>query len=229
MKAKLPWLCVVLMTVWGDVALAEQPGGDPIHSLLIPPEVLMQHRAELRLTDEQVEQMRTRLEKARPEMREVQQRANKAMGRLAELLSADRVDEGAALKQLDKVLTIEKDQKLLHLRIMIQIRNELTAEQRQAAAKIGPTATSNKGLEQRLKAKLSRIEKEMQSRAEAGRPTLDAVGLMQKFQELMQNGQVREAEALLDRVTTALGLDKAGDGASKPRPGRRSPTADLKR
>jgi hypothetical protein len=206
--------------VCGRIALAEQPGGDPIHSLLISPDVLIHHRAEIGLSDKQVQQIRTRLEKVGRQVQEVQERANDAMGRLAELLSADRVDEEAALNQLNEVLAMEKDQKRLQLRIMIQIRNELTPQQRQVAAKIGRTVTSNEGLEQRLKAKLSRIEHVVQTRAEAGRPPFDAVGLMQKFPELMQNGQVRKAEALLDRVITMLGLNNTEKGVNEQRPGQ---------
>ena len=50
--------------------------------------------------------------------------------------------------------------------------------------------------------------------AETGDPPFDAVGLMQKFPELMQNGQVQQAEALLDRVSKMLGLEKAGGGTT---------------
>lgn len=212
MKTKFRCLCITLITAWAGMAMAD----DPIHALLFPPELLIQHRAQIGLTDQQVEQIRGRLEEAGPKVQEHQIRLNKAMGRLAELLSAEKVDEDTTLKQLDEVLAIEKHLKTAHLRIMIQIRNELTAQQRQVATQIRRTSQSNEGLEQRLKAKLARIEQEVQARAQAGQPPFDAVGLMQKFPELMQNGQVNEAEALLDRVIAILGLEK-GDDAEKQR------------
>jgi hypothetical protein len=140
------------------------------------------------------------------------------MGQLAELLSAEKVDEEAALKQLDEVLAVEKDQKQLHLRLMIQIRNELNPEQRKIAATIDRGPQSTDGLEQRLQAKLARIEKEVQRRAEAGQPPFDVVGLMQKFPELMQHGQVKEAEALLDRVSAMLGLNLPERAPGTPQP-----------
>jgi len=218
MKLKFRWLCVLLMTMCANMALAESPADNPVQALLFSPEVLIHHRQEIGLSDEQVERIHARLEEAGPGAQEQQMRVNKAMGQLAELLSAEKVDEEAALKQLDEVLVIEKEQKQLHLRLMIQIRNELNPEQRKIAATINRSPQSTAGLEQRLQAKVARIEKEVQRRAEAGQPPFDVVGLMQKFPELMQNGQVEEAEALLDRVSAMLGLNRPERAPGKPQP-----------
>ncbi|HIE99902.1 MAG: CotH kinase family protein [Fuerstiella sp.] len=205
---KCQWLCVSLLTVCGSIVEAQQQQyGDPLQDLLISPEVLIHHQTEIGLPDRQVEQIRALLEKVGPKIHELQQRANSSMGRLAQLLSADKVDAEAAVRQLDQFLAIEKEQRLHHLRIMIQIRNELTPTQRKAALKFGQVRISEAGLEQRLKAKLNRVETELQSRAKTGPPPSDAVGLMQKFPVLMQNGQTREAELVLDRVIGTLGLD----------------------
>ncbi len=213
MIPKLPWLGVALLAACFSVAWAQGPAqgpaDGPLHTLLIPPEVLLQQREAIGLTDKQVDQIRARVEVVGPKVQEHQARLGAAMGRLAELLSAEKVDEDAALKQLDQVLAIEKDMKQLHLRILIELRNELTAEQRRAAARIAQNPKPAEGLEQRLQAKIARIEKEVQSRAQAGQSPFDVVGLMQKFPELMQNGQVREAEAVLDRAIKMLGLEGA--------------------
>ena len=140
------------------------------------------------------------------------------MGKLAKLLAASNVDEEAALKQLDEVLALEKTVKHIHLRVMIQIRNELSAEQQKIAAKIKRRPQRTKGLEQRLKAKIARIEKEVQSRAQAGKPPRDVIELMQQLSGLMQKGQVKEAEALLDRVIKLLGLKNKDKSTDKPEP-----------
>ena len=212
--------CVVFIMACISVAAADEPVYDPIHALLFPPEVLIQHRKQLGLTDEQMQRIRGRLEELGPKVQEWQSRLNRAVGRLAELLSADTVDEEIALKQLDEVLTREKGLKRMHLRIMIQIRNELKPEQRKIAAMLKRTPQSNEDVEQRLKAKISRIENRVRSLADSGQPPFDAIGLMQKFPELMENGQVNEAEALLDRVLTTLGLERAPGARDRNRPGR---------
>jgi len=216
MNSTFSSLCVASMILFAGMAMADHPVDDPVRAMLLPPEVLIQHREEIGLTDKQVEQIRARVETMGPRAQEHQMRLSMAMGKLAELLAADSIDEETALKQLDEILAIEKDLKHLHLRLMIHLRNELTAKQRQAAAKIQRTSKPPEGLEQRLHAKLSRIEKEVQSRAEAGRPPFEVGELMQKFPKLMQNGQVNEAEALLDRAITMLGVDLT-DGVSTER------------
>jgi Spy/CpxP family protein refolding chaperone len=218
MKSKLRWLCLVLVMLGADMVLADSPTNDPVHALLFPPEVLIQHRQEIGLTDAQVKRIQALAKEAGPQAQERQTRVNAAMGRLVQLLSAEKVDEAAALKRLEEVLSAEKDVKRLHLRLMIQIRNELSPQQRKVAATMTRGAQRTEGLEQRLQAKLARIEKEVQRRANAGQPPFDVVGLMQKFPELMEGGQVKEAESLLDRVMAMLGIDHA-DGvpnAKKP-------------
>jgi Spy/CpxP family protein refolding chaperone len=218
MIMKYQWLSLVLMMVCIKTSLAEQPAGDTIQNLLISPEVLIQRRAEIALTDEQVQQIQIRLENVRRQMQELQERANTATGHLATLLSSDKVDEDAALKQLDDIVAIERDQKRLNLALMIQLRNELTPEQRQAAAKFGHSPISNDALERRLKAKLSQIERAVQVRAEQGRPPFEALGLMQTFPEWMQQGRVPEAESLLDRAILILGQEKPNQGANPQAP-----------
>ncbi len=218
MKSKLQWCCLVLLAACAGIASAQSQGTDPIQSLLFPPDVLIQHREKIGLTDEQVARIQSLAQELGPQTQGQQDRINKAMGRLAELLSAETVDEEAAMKQLEDVLSIEKEVKQLHLRLMIQIRNELNPQQRKVAAAISRNAQPAEGLEQRLQAKLKRVEDEVQRRASAGQPPFEVVGLMQKFPELMQGGQVQEAEALLDRVLAALGKDRADAGANKPQP-----------
>ncbi len=212
---KAHWICILSLSVC-SYAGAQQPGGDPLKRLLIAPEIVVHRGTEIGLSKEQVTDFRRRLEEAGRQVQQVQRRSNQAMGRLAELLSADKVDEEAAVKQLDQLLNLEKEHKHIHLRVMIQIRNDLTPEQRQAAMKLAQAAKTNGGLEQRLKAKLSQIEHVVQERSAAGQPPFDAVGLMQKFPELMQKGQVDQAEALLDRVVAMLGGNKQQQAGRGP-------------
>ena len=99
------------------------------------------------------------------------------------------------------------------MRLLIRIRNELTAHQRKLATKIKPDLRS-KGLQQRLQSKLARIEKEVQRRIAAGQPPIDAIKLMQSFKMKMESGQPQAAEVVLDRVMKILGLGKT-DSSTK--------------
>ncbi len=129
------WIVVVSVLVVGQVA-AQGVAPDPLASLVFPPELLMRHRAELGLTDEQVASIRGRHEQLGSKTQTHQRRLQAAVGRLAKLLSAEQVDEQAALEQLGQVLGAEQELKRAQLRLMIQIRNQLTAEQRQIAAQL---------------------------------------------------------------------------------------------
>ena len=212
MKLKSQWLGVVLLTVLSGTAPADDSAKtrvkDPIQSLLFPPELLIQHREDIGLSDEQIQQIRAQVEEAGPSAHEHETQLHEATGRLAELLSAEEVNETAALQQLDDVLAAEQDLKQLHLRLLIRIRNGLTSEQRDRAAEISQAAATAEELQQRLQAKVSRIEREVRTRAENGQPPFEIVEQMQEFPKLMEDGNVSEAEALLDRVIRMLGLDQ---------------------
>jgi Spy/CpxP family protein refolding chaperone len=204
MNRKTRYLYLVLVACFAVDASAQ----DAIQALLIQPELIMQNREQLKLSDKQAEQLRAKVEAAGPESQELKQRSDKAMGKLAEFLSADQVDEAATLRQLDEVIAAESDQKRLHMRVMIQVRNLLSAEQLQMAKKLQASSPNPTDVEQRLRAKLDRIQKAVQKLAQAGEQPFEVVGLMQKLPELMKAGRIDQAEALLDRVLVKLGLEK---------------------
>lgn len=196
----------------------EQPPTKQIEELLIRPDVVFRHRDKLGVSDEQWERIRATIEEAGSVAESLQAKTNQAMGKLAELLSSDSVAEEAALEQLDQVLAAEKEQKRLHMKIMVRLRNELTAEQRKVAEQLQRSEYPAEGREQRLKDKITRIQDAMQARARAGQRPTEVIAQMQKFPELMQAGQVNEGEALLDRVMEMLEL-KPEDAESHPKPG----------
>lgn len=222
-------LCVAVATALLTPVVAAPPVGNSIDALLYQPGDVLKHGELLALTDGQFEKIEAEIRKATPVAQDLQNKANQAMGKLAELLTADSVDEDAAVQLLDESLITEKERKRLHLRVMIRVRNILTNDQRQTAMKLQRTASSQWELEHRLKTKIEMIQQEIQRRAESGNPPSDVVGLMQKFPELMKKGQPLVAEAILDRVIAMLGgkdQRKNADGA----PGRQDdnrPSATL--
>ena len=58
--------------------------------------------------------------------------------RFGELLDKPLVDQGAALAQIDKVLAVEREVKRAHIGLLIQIKNQLTAEQQARLAQLRP-------------------------------------------------------------------------------------------
>ena len=102
---------------------------DPIAGNLFPPELVMQHRRELGLTDEQKAAIRDEALKASTRFTELQWQMQDEMETMATLMKNAPVDEQRALAQLDKILNIEREVKRTQLGLSIRIKNKLTAEQ----------------------------------------------------------------------------------------------------
>ena len=102
---------------------------DPLAGNLFPPELVMRHRRELGLTDEQKAAIRDEAIKASTKFNELQWQMQDEMETLATLMKSDTIDEQRALAQLDKVLNIEREVKRTQLGLSIRIKNKLTSEQ----------------------------------------------------------------------------------------------------
>ena len=102
---------------------------DPIAGNLFPPELVMQHRRELSLTDEQKAAIRDESIKASTRFNELQWQMQDEMEAMATLMRGPVIDEQKALAQLDKVLNIEREVKRTQLGLSIRIKNKLTPEQ----------------------------------------------------------------------------------------------------
>jgi Spy/CpxP family protein refolding chaperone len=102
---------------------------DPIAGNLFPPELVMQHRRELGLTDEQKAAIRDESIKASTRFNELQWQMQDEIETMATLMKATPVDEQRALAQLDRVLNIEREVKRTQLGLSIRIKNKLTSEQ----------------------------------------------------------------------------------------------------
>src|SRR4051812_34026451 len=202
-------------------ASAGEPAEQAIHGQLFPPELLMAHRDQLGLTDKQLERIRGHLEQANTDSTQAQQKVEPTARKLGELLGAESIDEAAALKQLEEVLNAERELKRLHLRVMIRIRNELTPRQQSLAARL--QAQPEDDFRQRLESKVNRIQWEVERRAQAGQPPLEALQLMQPLPEQMKAGRPKEAEEMLDRVLKMLGLDRSAPPAPDKASPRKSP------
>jgi Spy/CpxP family protein refolding chaperone len=207
-------LCIALLAVCPGLLIAKNPAGDPIQTHLIAPDFLMRQRVEIGLTDQQIEHIRSWVDAAVPIVQHHETQLDGAMGKLTQILAAAKIDENAAIEQLDEVLRLEKEVKRLHLRVLVQVRNELNAEQRRIAEGLKQRPRKTEIQRQRLKAKIARIEMEIQSQSKAGTPPNDVIDSLQKFPTFMQKGQVEEAEALLDHLLEILrvkDVDKALD------------------
>src|SRR5712692_4542789 len=106
------------------------PGGDPIGSKLFPPELIMGHQQELGVDEPQRAVILKEIEKTQSQVLSLQWQMQAATEQLAKALESPKIDEGKALAQADKLMTLERDLKRAHLGMLIRIRNLLTDSQR---------------------------------------------------------------------------------------------------
>ncbi|MFY9553381.1 MAG: periplasmic heavy metal sensor [Blastocatellia bacterium] len=148
MKSKVIWLCAILL-VAAAVAVSQHPaqpaqppvpphGPDPIAQNLFPPELVMQHRQALGLTDEQKAAIKHEVLAASTRFNDLQWQMQDEMETMATLTRGVTVDEQRVLAQLDKLLNIEREVKRTQLTLSIRIKNKLTAEQQTKLQELQP-------------------------------------------------------------------------------------------
>lgn len=102
---------------------------DPLAGNLFPPELVMQYRRELSITDEQKAFIRDEAIKASTRFNQLQFQMQDEIEAMATLMKGVTIDEQKALAQLDKVLNIEREVKRTQMGLSIRIKNKLTPEQ----------------------------------------------------------------------------------------------------
>jgi Spy/CpxP family protein refolding chaperone len=111
-------------------------GGDPIFQALFPPELIMQHRRAIGLTDEQRDAISQLIQQLQGRVVRLQWELLDEIQQLTEVMSTPRVDLDRALDQLDSVLETEKSIKQAHLEMLVRIKNLLTPEQQSALERL---------------------------------------------------------------------------------------------
>jgi Spy/CpxP family protein refolding chaperone len=102
---------------------------DPIGAQVLTPELIFQHQKAVGLTDAQRKAIVAEVKPVQGRLLELRLDLQQAVDRMVELMDRGRVDEGAATAQLEHVLAIERQMKLLQLGVAIRIKNHLTPEQ----------------------------------------------------------------------------------------------------
>jgi Spy/CpxP family protein refolding chaperone len=187
---------------------------DPFAGAFFPPELVLLTRDRLALTPEQLESVRTGMEKTQQRSEELRVKLESETAALAVLTKQERVDEAPLLAQLDKVLDVERELKHLHVGLAVAIKNLLTPEQQATLRELSLEIAKNgvKKFEEeagkRISAKVERVKEGAQKWAASGRdPSAIAQAMKQKVKPLMEANKVFEAETELDRVLEQLDHD----------------------
>jgi|ERR1044071_1390492 Spy/CpxP family protein refolding chaperone len=187
----------------------QAPPADPVAENLFPPELVMQHQSDIKLTEDQRNALMDEIQKAQSRLIELQQRLQKEVEALSALLKQNKVDEKGALAQLDRVLNEEREIKRTHLALVLGIRNKLTNEQEVKLQEIkSKIATgqipSAEAVQRVLEGKMKNVQEGAQRWQNEGRDPSKVAEIMQEFEPLMKEGRHKEAEAVLDRALKLL-------------------------
>ncbi|HYT81971.1 MAG TPA: periplasmic heavy metal sensor [Gemmatimonadales bacterium] len=121
--------------------VVNEPPDDPLARFLFPPDLVMQQEFAIGLKPEQRGAITQAIQQFQGNVVELQWQMHEETQRLTELLDKTVVDQAAALAQIDKVLAVERGVKRAHIGLLIQIKNQLTAEQQARLAQARPAGT----------------------------------------------------------------------------------------
>jgi Spy/CpxP family protein refolding chaperone len=113
-------------------------GEDPLGKHFFAPDFIMSHQQAIGLTDAQRLSLATTMLNAQAKTIQTQMRISAEVERMQSLIDASRVDEGAVLEQIDRVLAFEREIKREQISLMIRLKNLLTEQQQDALAKLRP-------------------------------------------------------------------------------------------
>jgi Spy/CpxP family protein refolding chaperone len=102
---------------------------DPLFTTLFTPELIMQHRRAIGLTDEQRDAISRLISDLQGEVLSLQWELLDEVEQLGAVTGRPRVELDRALDEMGDVLDKEKDIKLAHLEMLVRIKNILTEEQ----------------------------------------------------------------------------------------------------
>jgi Spy/CpxP family protein refolding chaperone len=211
MSLKLIRIIALFATVCTlSAAESSQTPNDPLAGALYPPELILMAHAQIGLTQEQQDALRTRVQKTQSRSDELRQRLEKETAALSALARQDKVDEAAISAQLDRVLDVERELKHLHIGLLAGIKNLLTPEQQSRLREIekGGGAQIAEEMRRRLSDKVERVESGAHAWEASGRDTSAIAQAMQeRVKPLLDSGKPIEAEAELDRLLEQLGKD----------------------
>jgi Spy/CpxP family protein refolding chaperone len=112
-----------------EQAPAPGSGQDPIAQNLFPPDLVMRHGSEIGLDEKQRAAIKDVVQKAQAKFLDFQWDMQAESEKMIRLLQAKPIDETAALAQVEKVLTLEREVKKAQLTLLIRIKNLLTEPQ----------------------------------------------------------------------------------------------------
>ncbi len=123
-----------LLILLNGMIFAQSPSSaapDEIAQNLFTPDLVLKYRQDIGLDDAQSRALKELVQKAQSRFVDLQWDMQAEAGKLTQLLHAQKIDEAAALAQVDKVLGMEREIKKAQISLLVRIKNLLTPAQQQ--------------------------------------------------------------------------------------------------
>jgi len=131
MKYLILIMALLMMSTVCRAQSAAATPPDDIAQNLFAPDLVFKYREVIGLDQTQSKSLKDLVQKAQGRFVDLQWDLQAEAGKLAQLLRLPKVDQDAALAQVDKVLGMEREVKRAQISLLIQIKNLLTPAQQQ--------------------------------------------------------------------------------------------------
>jgi hypothetical protein len=132
----LAWISALLISALACPQSPPSGTTDDIAQSLFAPDVVLKYREAIGLDEAQSKALKDLIQKAQARFLDLQWDMQAEAGKLVQLVRLPRVDEPAALMQVDKVLGKEREVKRAQISLLIQIKNLLTPAQQQKLSEL---------------------------------------------------------------------------------------------
>lgn len=138
MKKTAPlWLLAALVLGFAPPAAAQDTEEeDPFAEVFFDPELVMQNRQRVGITDAQWTEISGALRDLQREAVDLEWEMLEAAQELIEIATPDRVDEAAAIEASRRIFAVENEIKLIQMQMLIRIKNALTPQQQRELRRI---------------------------------------------------------------------------------------------
>jgi Spy/CpxP family protein refolding chaperone len=209
------WRAAVLLIAGFVVTVSALFAQSPrdLLELMIPPELVLGQAEAIGLRASQRQAVQRIQAELQPRMPPLLRRIREERDALVTLLKVEKPDEGAVLAQFEKLDAIETELKRLRLKLTVEVKRVLTAEQQAKAQALqekrlaeGGAATGTDS----LPAKLRRVKEGLEQWKREGRDVTPLRERWERFREAEDKGHYRQARQALDEAIAVLDAPPAG-------------------
>ena len=123
-----------------EMSLTGPPSGQPVFlGQLFTPNLVMEHQQEIALQPAQTDAIKQAMIDTQRQLVDLQWKLDGETEALGKLLSADHVDEAAALAKFEAVTALEQQVKRVNFALLVRIKNALDPKQQEKLRALRPS------------------------------------------------------------------------------------------